>query len=136
MSYKLNLVTPYGRLVKDLECEDLTIPTEIGQINVLPKHTHLLTQLSTGILTAKTKSEGSKHFSITYGVCKVMGDSVTVLSRISENKLDIDLDRAKEALRRAEEKLSGKEHLADVDLIKHQRKLERAKTRIELAYLK
>lgn len=133
--FKLDLLTPNGVVIKDLECNDITIPTTRGIINVLPEHTHILTTLSTGPLTVKSES-GTKVFSVTHGTCKVLGNKVSILAITSEAADKIDTQRAKAAKERAEKKLSGGEALDDTDLLKYQRKLERAKLRLELAYLK
>jgi F-type H+-transporting ATPase subunit epsilon len=134
-SFKLNLFTPKGVVIKDLECNDIVIPTVRGEINILPEHTHILTELSTGILTAKTPM-GVRHFSVTAGLCRVLQDTVTILSFTSERAEDIDLERAKTAKAKAHDRLSGKESLSDVDLIKFRRKMERAELRLRLANLK
>lgn len=134
-AFKLNLYTPKGVVIKDLECNDIVIPTVRGEINILPEHTHILTELSTGILTAKTPM-GARHFSVTAGLCRVLQDTVTILSFTSERAEDIDLERARSAKAKAHDRLSGKENLTDVDLIKFRRKLERAELRLRLANLK
>jgi F-type H+-transporting ATPase subunit epsilon len=134
-AFKLNLFTPKGVVIKDLECNDIVIPTVRGEINILPEHTHILTELSTGVLTAKT-TMGLRHFSVTAGLCRVLADTVTILSFTSERAEDIDLERAKSAKAKAMDRLSGKENLTDVDLIKFRRKLERAELRLRLANLK
>jgi F-type H+-transporting ATPase subunit epsilon len=134
-AFKLNLFTPKGVVIKDLECNDIVIPTVRGEINILPEHTHILTELSTGILTAKTVN-GVRHFSVTAGLCRVLKDTVTILSFTSEKAEDVDLERAKSAKAKAFDRLSGKESMSDVDLIKFRRKLERAELRLRLANLK
>lgn len=134
-AFKLNLYTPKGVVIRDLECNDITIPTVRGEINILPEHTHILTELSTGILTAKT-SMGPRHFSVTAGLCRVLKDTVTILSFTSESAQTVDLERAKASKAKAMDRLSGKESLSDVDLIKFRRKLERAEMRLRLANMK
>lgn len=134
-AFKLNLYTPKGVVIRDLECNDIVIPTVRGEINILPEHTHILTELSTGILTAKTAT-GTRHFSVTAGLCRVLADTVTILSFTSERAEDVDLERAKAAKAKAMDRLSGKESLTDVDLIKFRRKLERAEMRLRAANLR
>ncbi len=104
-AFKLNLYTPKGVVIKGLECNDIVIPTVRGEINILPEHTHILTELSTGILTAKTAS-GVRHFSVTAGLCRVLADTVTILSFTSESQKDVDLERAKAAKAKATDRLS------------------------------
>ncbi|HXH31855.1 MAG TPA: ATP synthase F1 subunit epsilon [Bacteriovoracaceae bacterium] len=133
--FKLNLFTPKGVVIKDLECTEITIPTVRGEINILPEHTHILTELSTGVMTAKT-AMGARHFSVTAGLCRILQETVTILSFTSERAETIDIERAKAAKSKAQDRLSGKEFLTDVDLIKFRRKLERAELRVRLANLK
>ena len=135
MAFKLNLYTPKGVVVRDLECSDIVVPTIRGEINVLPDHTHILTELGTGVLTAKT-SMGSRHFSVTAGLCRVMKDAVTVLSFTSERVEDIDVERAKASKAKAASRLAGETSLTDVELIKFNRKLERAEMRLRLANMR
>lgn len=130
--FKLDIFTPDSVVVKDLSCDSLLIPTVGGEINVLPGHTHVLSQLQNGILTAKT-SVGERRFMITHGIAKVLGDKITILSSASEDSGKIDIDRAKSAKKKAESRLQ--EPLTNVDMIKFQRKLERANIRLKLSEL-
>ena len=134
-AFKLNLFTPKGNVVKGLECADITVPTVRGEINILPDHTHILTELGTGVLTAKTPDGAVRHFSVTAGLCRVMQDTVTVLSFTSEKPEQIDIERAKAAKAKAASRLAGESNLSDVELIKFRRKLERAEMRLRLGNL-
>ena len=133
--FNLNIYTPNGVVIKGLDCSSLKIPTVRGEINVLPGHTHILTEVDTGVLTATTTS-GDRHFSMTSGLLKVLGDEITVLSTTSERAEDVDLERAESARSKAESRLSGKESLTSVEMIKFQRKLERARARITVGNLR
>jgi F-type H+-transporting ATPase subunit epsilon len=133
--FRLSLYTPAGTIVKDLTCNEAYIPTCRGELNILPEHTHILTSLSTGILTAKTNA-GERHFSITAGVLKVLGDEIIVLSTTSEDAGVIDIERAKSAEAKAQSRLASEEAMTDVHMIKFQRKLERARMRIKLGNLR
>ncbi len=133
--FKLSVLTPNGVVVKNLECSDLIIPTVRGEINVLPDHTHILTELSTGVMSVKTSGE-KRHFHVTHGLCKVLKDEVSILAITSEKAEDIDLDRAKMAQKKAQEMLAGKESLSDEQLLKYQRKLSRAAARLRAGYLR
>lgn len=135
-AFKLNLFTPKGTVVKGIECTEITVPTVRGEINILPDHTHILTELGTGVLTAKTTDGSVRHFSVTAGLCRVMQDAVTILSFTSERPQDIDVERAKAAKAKAASRLAGEGNLSDVELIKFRRKLERADMRLRLGNLR
>lgn len=135
-AFKLNLFTPKGTVVKGLDCAEITVPTVRGEINILPDHTHILTELGTGVLTAKTTDGSVRHFSVTAGLCRVMQDAVTILSFTSERPQDIDVERAKASRAKAASRLAGESNLSDVELIKFRRKLERADMRLRLGNLR
>lgn len=132
--YHFDLLTPGGPVVKNMECSNLIIPTVRGEIKILPNHTHILTELSTGVMTVKTK-EGNRHFHVSHGLCKVLENKVSILAITSENANKIDIDRAKDAKKRAKAKLLADDPLTNIERIKFQRKLERAESRIRAAYL-
>ncbi|MCT4642443.1 MAG: ATP synthase F1 subunit epsilon [Bacteriovoracaceae bacterium] len=130
--FNLNIFTPNGIVVEGLKSSSLTIPTSKGEINVLPGHTHIVSELETGILSAQTNS-GVRRFSITSGLVKVLGNDVNILSTTTEKAEDIDQARAQAAQKKAVSRLASKEAmLTDVDRIKFQRKLDRARMRIRL----
>jgi F-type H+-transporting ATPase subunit epsilon len=131
--FKLKLLTPNGTVVQSLECKELIIPTCRGEINVLPEHTHILTELSTGVMTVTT-TEGKRIFHVTHGLCKVLKEEVSILAITSESADVIDVKRAEDAKKMAQEKLAGKDPLTDIQVIKFQRKLERAEARLRAAY--
>lgn len=135
--FSFELLTPVGVIIKDQQCSELTIPTVAGEIQVLANHTHILTQLSTGILTAKMSDNSKKYFAISTGVCKVLKDKISILAVTAEAPEKIDLGRATEAKKRAEEALNHqKKVMSDIDIIKQQRKIERAQARLRVASLK
>ncbi len=133
-AFKVSVLTPSQILVKNLEVSELFVPTVRGEFNILPEHTHLVTQLGPGIITLKT-ADGDEHFLSTTGVCKVLKDQVTILTQTSERASHVDRDRAQAALEKARLKLSGEEALSDEELLKYQRKLNRADLRLKMHLL-
>jgi F-type H+-transporting ATPase subunit epsilon len=134
-SFNLNIFTPGGIILKGLSCDSFIVPTINGEINVLPGHINLISELATGILTAKT-SMGDRHFSMTAGLLKVVNNEVNVLSTTSEDSQNIDIERAQAAKHKAESRLRDDKELDSVQMIKFKRKLERASLRIRIANLK
>ena len=136
-NFHVNIYTPNGSVIKGLHCEELIIPTMNGEINVLEGHTHVISEVDHGILTAKKTGNGAdRHFTMTAGLCKILGKEVTILSTTSECIEDIDIERAHVAKAKAESRLETAAALTDVDRIKFERKLKRSKLRIEAANLK
>ena len=133
--FTVDIYTPNSVKVKDMTADSLLIPTVKGQINVLPEHTHIITKLDTGILTIQGPAD-DKHFTITTGLCKVLKNKVTILSDVSESKQEIDIERAKNALKKAQEKLESDENFSNDGFYKYRRKIDRAEMRIKLSLMK
>jgi len=133
-NFQLNIYTPGGIIVQNVSCSELSIPTTSGMINILKGHTHIISEVDTGILTAKLDNGQLRHFSMAGGLVKVLGSNVTILAKTSESPEKIDIERAKAAKAKAESRLAG--GVPSVAVIKYQRKIERAKNRIKLANLK
>jgi F-type H+-transporting ATPase subunit epsilon len=132
--FTVDILTPDKVIAKGIPAESLLIPTVRGQINVLPNHTHVVTRLSTGLLSAFGGADDpDRHFTISHGICKVLQDKVVIMSHTSEECHEIDKDRAEKALAFALEMLAGKEALADDEIEKYQRKAERAKLRVQMS---
>jgi len=83
-NFKLNIFTPEGIVLKGHNCDELIIPTSTGIINVLKDHTHILSELGTGTLVAKSGNGERNSFKVSKGLCKVLGDTVTILAKTSE----------------------------------------------------
>lgn len=131
--FTVDVLTPSRAVARNIPAQALLIPTSRGQINVLPDHTHVVTQLSTGMLSIFGGADDpDRHFTVTHGICKVLEDKIVILSNTSEEQHEIDLDRATRALKFTEDKLAN-EALDEEDHLKFHRKAERAKLRIQFA---
>ena len=129
-NYTVDILTPSKIVAKGLPAESLLVPTVRGQINVLKDHTHIVSKLSTGIVTVfGGEDDPDRYFSVTTGVCKVL-----VLANTSEEDHEIDVERAKQSLQHAQEMLQSS--LTDEELTKYRRKVERAQLRVQLASYK
>jgi F-type H+-transporting ATPase subunit epsilon len=127
---KLDLVTPY-RHVLSQEVDEVTAPGTLGEFGVLPGHTPLLTTLRIGELTYKQGNEVF-HVAVNWGYVEVENDVVTVLVETAEPADQIDLERAREALGRAQEALK-KLTPEDKEFKLMEAALERAMIRVQVA---
>jgi F-type H+-transporting ATPase subunit epsilon len=124
----LDIVTPYGHIFTD-EVDEIIAAGSEGEFGVLPDHTPFLTTLKIGMLTYKKGAE-TGYFFINWGYAEVGPDKVTILADSAEKSEDIDVERAKEAMKRAEERLKQKEN---VDEARATASLERAVVRDQIA---
>jgi F-type H+-transporting ATPase subunit epsilon len=124
----LEVVSPYGQAFKD-EVDEVVAPGSEGEFGVLPGHIPFITTLKIGILIYK-KNGTPGYIFVNSGYAEVYEDKVLVLADSAERAEDIDVERAKEALRRAEELLKKQEN---IDFARAQAALERAINRIKAA---
>lgn len=133
--FTVDILTPSKVVAKDMPAESILVPTVRGQINVLEDHTHIVSKLETGVVSIFGGADDpDRFFTVTTGVCKVLENKIIVLANTSEEKHEIDLDRAKEALANAEERLHS--DLNEEEYVKFMRKKERAQLRIQLSSYK
>ena len=127
---KLDLVTPY-RHVLSQEVDEVTAPGTLGEFGVLPGHTPLLTTLRIGELTYKQGQEVF-HVAVNWGYVEVENDVVTVLVETAEPADQIDLERARAAMGRAQEALKQLTP-EDKEFKLMEAALERAVIRVQVA---
>ncbi|TRO78462.1 F0F1 ATP synthase subunit epsilon [Trichloromonas acetexigens] len=127
---RLELVTPYKKALSE-EVDEVTAPGTLGEFGILPGHTPLLTTLKIGELSYRRGGEVF-HLAVNWGYVEVEDDKVTVLVETAEPADEIDLERARAALGRAEEALR-KLSSEDKDFLVMQAALERALIRIQVA---
>jgi F-type H+-transporting ATPase subunit epsilon len=127
---KLELVTPYQQVLSQ-EVDEVTAPGVLGEFGVLPGHTPLLTTLKIGELTYR-QGPDLFHVAVNWGYVEVENDVVTVLVTTAELADQIDLDRARAALGRAQEALK-KLTPEDKEFKVMEAALERAMIRVQVA---
>ncbi|WP_454063760.1 F0F1 ATP synthase subunit epsilon [Candidatus Nitrospira salsa] len=99
----LEVVTPDHRLLSQ-EVDYVSAPGSEGDFGVLPGHCHFLTTLRIGELHYRIGEE--THFmSVLWGFAEVTPKKVTILAEIAEKAEDINVERAEEAVREAEQQL-------------------------------
>jgi len=118
------------RVIYSDDVDIVIAPGIEGQMAILPSHAPLLTMLQPGELVVRKEGEETAIF-VSGGFLEVMQNSVTVLADTAERAEEIDVERAEEAKRRAEERLAGR--LPEMDLARAEIALRRALTRIKVA---
>ncbi len=101
---RLDIVTA-ERVVYSEEVDIVVAPGVEGQLGILPHHAPLMTILQPGELRVR---KGGEEFpmAISGGFLEVRPDRVIVLADAAERAEEIDLARAEEAKRRAQERLA------------------------------
>ncbi|KAB0667490.1 F0F1 ATP synthase subunit epsilon [Oryzomonas japonica] len=127
---KLEIVTPYKKVV-DIEVDEVTATGKLGEFGVLPGHAPFLTSLKIGELAYKYDGK-AEHMALNWGYFEIKDDRIIVLVETAELAEEIDVERAKAAQGRAEEKLK---HLTteDKQFKVYEAALERALIRMQVA---
>jgi F-type H+-transporting ATPase subunit epsilon len=87
------------------EAEEVVVTGVEGEMGILPHHAALLTALKPGELRIKLGGAEDDLF-ISGGFMEVYNNTVTVLADAAEHAEDIDVSRAEQARRRAQERLA------------------------------
>jgi len=131
-SIELIIVTPERQLLREKVVE-VTLPGADGQLGVLPGHAPLITELGIGELTYRGQGGSEGTLAIISGFSEVLGDRVTVLAETAERPEEIDLSRAEEAKKRAEERLAAAASDPEIDWARAAIALQRSLIRIQVA---
>lgn len=126
---RLEIVTA-ERIVYSEDVDMVVAPGVAGQLGILPHHTPLMTTLQPGELLVKKGGE-EISMAVTGGFLEVRPEKVVVLADAAERVDEIDLQRAMEARRRAEERL--KERGPEMDMARAEAALRRSLIRIKVA---
>jgi len=127
----LVIVTPEKQLLREKTVE-VQMPGENGYLGILPGHAPLMTELGIGELSYHdTSNKESAHIAIIRGFAEVLSDRVTILAETAERAEEIDLQRAKDALARAEKRLAAND--PNIDWDRANIALQRALIRIQVA---
>lgn len=127
----MEIVTP-EKYVVDEEAQIAVAPGSLGEFGVLIGHTPFLTSLKTGAVRYTDKTGRERVVFVSGGFAEALPDKVTILAESAERRVDIDIERAKAALQRAQERLTHDKE-EDIDFVRAQAALQRAITRVKLA---
>ncbi len=129
---ELEVATPERELVREL-VSDVQVPGKNGYVGILPGHAPLLGLLGIGTLTYVVDGK-KRYLSIHQGFLEVLEDHVRVLADCAERAEEIDVQRARAALQRAQEE--GLNPALGVDPGAALLAMERARARLATAELK
>ncbi len=128
-TFDIEIVTPEKMVVRDV-AEEAQIPAKNGYLGILPGHAPLITELSIGEITYRAAGT-TTHISVAWGFAEVLPNKVTILAESAERAEDIDVARAQEARKRAEERLNDGQK--EIDYNRALNALKRAESRLQVA---
>jgi len=114
--FQLEIVTPEKKVV-ETAAEEVQIPGKNGYLGILPGHAPLITELSVGEITYR-ENRTEQHLAVAWGFAEVLPNKVTILAetaerpseinveqRLTSGDTSVDVDRALDALHRAEARI-------------------------------
>ena len=130
MPLNVEIVTAEQVVYSEEGVEQLVAPGADGELTVLPQHAAFITTLRPGELRILKGGE-EEAMAITGGFLEVRNDRIVVLADAAERVEEIDIARAEEARRKAEEAIRGQRDAGE--LAQTQASLQRAVMRLRVA---
>lgn len=127
---RLEVVTPERYVVSE-EAKIVMAPGSLGEFGVLSGHTPFMSSLNTGVVRYEDANGKECFVFVSGGFAEALPDRVTILADSAERRRDIDVERAKAALARAEERLAA-EASDEIDFTRAKAALLRAITRLKI----
>ena len=133
---KLKIITP-ERLILEEMVDQVSLPTTLGEITVLPDHIPLITGLLSGDIVALVENE-YVPMAVVGGFIEIKKDenkitNVAVLADFAEHVSELSDDKIEKAKIRAEELKKQMENKEVVDYEHFSAELERSLTRVRIA---
>lgn len=128
----LSIVTPNGSVYSTDQAELVVLQTETGEMGVMRGHIPTVAPLKIGIVRITLNGKTQEFVAVTEGFAEINQTGVTVLVQAAEQAEEIDIERAKDSLKRAEERLAADKQ-ANVDYQRAEQALHRAINRINVS---
>ncbi len=125
----IEVITPDKVILKG-EIISVTVPGVKGRFQVLKNHAPLVSIFEIGMIEVITTDKNISHYATGGGTIEVLNNNVLILADSLELADDIDVDRAKNAKLRAEERLDKREE--GTDLARAEIALKRAVNRLNV----
>ena len=129
-TFQLEIVTPEKKVVETRAAEEVQIPGRNGYLGIMPGHAPLITELAVGEISFRENAT-QQRLAVAWGFAEVLPDKVTILAETAERPSEIDVERARKAKERAEQRLTSGDPSVDVDRALDA--LHRAQARLDVA---
>jgi F-type H+-transporting ATPase subunit epsilon len=131
MPLHFELVTPERTLFQE-EALQVTLPTTLGEITILPEHQDIVATLVAGIAHLKRK-DGEEDIAVSGGFIEVKGNLVRVLADTAERGEELDIQVIEQAKKRAEDIMKATDRRDDNAFAAAAAALERELARYRVA---
>ncbi len=128
----IEVTTPERKLLAE-QADSISLPTETGEITILPGHAPLVGALRAGMATLRQAGKES-YLAIAGGFVEIRGDgTVSVLADTADRAEELDLSKVEAARERAAQALANRKAGDDVSAAMAMAALEREVARIRVA---
>lgn len=127
-TFKLKIVTPKG-VYQEVDVEMLNLRTTTGQIGILAHHIPLASSIDISEMNYVDSHHDKHYFAIAGGFVYVGEEDTTIITSAIESSDEIDLLRAQNSKKRAEDCLKTPQ---DIDVLRAEIALKKAITRINV----
>ena len=102
---KLDLVSPFGQLIKDLSTDKITVSSVKGQLTILPEHREMFSLLDRGLLSVDGVSD---KYIVYSGFLQVLKDgSVAIVADNIRKISELDIREIQTSIKEIEHKLNN-----------------------------
>lgn len=129
-TFDAQILTPEGSLFDD-EVKGVQVPGTLGSFEIKTLHASIISTLEIGRILVRRADGEEWYFSISGGFVEVHENKLILLAEAAERVDNIDVERAKAAKKRAEERLEADDKKIDKE--RARKALERAENRIRLS---
>ena len=126
----IEIVTPEARVYEDT-IESVVMPTTSGEIDILPGHIPIVTEVQAGELIV-SKSGTRQSLAISKGFAQCVGDKISILAEDAIHIDEIEESAVEEAQKRAENALATMEKMSDEEVAMLETQIAYARAQILL----
>ncbi len=126
---RLELVTPERRVLAE-DVQEVVLPGEVGYFGALPGHAPLLSSLEIGEMMYRIGNR-KEFLAISDGFAEILPEKIIILVNTAEKAEEINSERARGSLGRAQERLRKWE--SNLDFWRARASLQKAFVRIRVS---
>ena len=126
--FTLQIISP-DRIFYDGEASFVEMVTSEGEVGVYKNHIPMTNILVPGIVKIH-ESDGVKEAAVHSGFVEILQEKIVIMAEVAEWPDEIDINRAEEARKRAERRLSS--NGSEINVARAEAALKRSLTRIQL----
>lgn len=129
-NFEAEILTPEGSLF-DEQVTGVQLPGTMGSFEVKTLHASIISTLDIGQILVRQANGENLHYAVSGGFVEVHDNKLTLLAEAAEPVEEIDMERAREAKKRAKKRLKSDDK--SIDRERAEKALKRAENRIKLA---